>query len=152
MKREFDSLSIPAAKALMESVLASGNRFRFTAHGMSMSPFIRDGNRVELKGIQKVSVGDIVAAEKDGRLLVHRVVKNRRDAVLLKGDHMKKTDGWFAKKDLIGQVSGVWHKEAPQPIGIFRWNKTVAVLSFFGFLPVCLRIYAKVFKKVEKNS
>ena len=57
MKREFDSLSVPAAKELMMTVLASGNRFRFTAHGISMAPFIRDGDQVEVASLTSPKVG-----------------------------------------------------------------------------------------------
>ncbi len=152
MKREFDSLSIPAAKELMATVLATGNRFRFTAHGISMAPFIRDGDQVEVDALGTPKVGDIVAASREEKLLVHRIVGKKNGAFLLKGDHMPHTDGWFKKEDLLGKIVAVCHNKKSQPIGVTRFGCVVASLSRAGQLPVVLRIYAKIFKKVEKKS
>lgn len=152
MKRAFESLSLPAAKALMESVLSSGHRFRFTAHGVSMSPFIRDGDRVELERITALKVGDIVAASREEKLLVHRIVAVKNGKVLLKGDHLRNPDGWFEQADLLGKIVAVTHDRKEQPVGVTRLNRTVAALSKQGLLPFALQIYAKIFKKVEKKS
>ena len=152
MKRAFESLSLAAAKELMVSVLATGKRFRFTAHGISMSPFIRNGDRVELETITTVSVGDVVAATLGEKLLVHRVIRKNGTRYQLKGDHLIGADGWFEQETLLGKVVAVYHDEKKQPIGITRFKKTISFLSQTGLLPISLRIYAKIFKKVEKKS
>ncbi len=152
MKREFDSLSIPAAKELMVTVLASGNRFRFTAHGISMAPFIRDGDQVEVASLTSPKVGQIVAASREDKLYVHRIVAKKADSFLLKGDHLQNPDGWFRPEELLGEIVAVYHKEMLQTIGVKRFGRVVAGLSKGGMLPPLLRIYAKIFKKVEKKS
>lgn len=152
MKRSFDSLSIPAAAALMEEVLASGNRFRFIAHGVSMSPFIRDGDTVEVDGISRLRRGDVVVAMRGGKLLVHRAICIKKDAVLLKGDHLSRADGWVPCTDVLGKIVAVKHLGVLQPLGVTRFCGTVAAFSRWGLLPAALRIYAKVFKKLKKKS
>lgn len=152
MKREFESLSLLAAQALMREVLDAGKRFRFTAHGTSMSPFIRDGDRVEMDLPDKPRYGDVLAVSNGQRLLVHRVIDLKGNAVLLKGDHARDPDGWFQPEEIIGKICAVWHRNQLQPIGVNRLCRTIAVLSRLGILPVFLRIYGKCRKKFQKSA
>ena len=152
MKREFDSLSVPAAKELMATVLASGNRFRFTAHGISMAPFIRDGDQVELVKMTAPKIGQVVAASREDKLYVHRIVAKKNGLFLLKGDHLQNPDGWFRAEDFLGEVVAVYHRGTLQPVGIKQLGRTVAELSKRGLLPSLLRFYTKILKKVKKKS
>ncbi len=147
MRRSFDSLSISAAKEILTAVLATGNRFRFTAHGVSMSPFIRDGDTVELAPVQKIRLGDILLAEKNGRLLLHRAVAIKKDTVLLKGDNLSTPDGWFRKKEIFAVAVKVSHHQVHQKWGLERFSKTAAVLSRYNFLRKAAVFGAKFLKK-----
>lgn len=147
MKREFESLSLQAAQALMREVLEAGHRFRFTAHGTSMSPFIRDGDSVELMPVTQPRYGEVLAVSDGARLMLHRVVKMKGDAVLLKGDHARNADGWFEKGQILGKVASVRHQNREQPIGVNRLCRTVARLSQWNWLPAILKIRAVLSKK-----
>lgn len=147
MQRSFDSLSIPAAKEMLFAVLAGGNRFRFTVHGVSMSPFIREGDTVELSPVGKLHKGRIYLAEKKGRLLLHRAVAVKGNRVLLKGDNLPEPDGWFEKEGLLAVTVAVVHRQKRQKWGIERLPKTVAELSRRNFLRKAVSFAAKFLKK-----
>ena len=151
MKRSFDSLSTAAAKELLTAVLAEGNRFRFTVHGVSMCPFIREGDSVELDAVGTVRVGNILLAEKNGRLLLHRAIKVKKDAVLLKGDNLNTADGWFLKEEILAVAVAVTHKGMPQKWGLERFSRTAAVLSRNNLLRKTAVFGSKFLKKVKKN-
>ena len=61
------------------------------AHGNSMLPTIRDTDRVCIKKVEKVSIGDVIGyfLENGDQLdiIIHRVVFARKTYVLAKGDN-----------------------------------------------------------------
>lgn len=151
MKKEFEHLSLSAMEELVREVLARGRRFRFSAHGGSMSPFICDGDLVELSPISKIAVGDVLAVTDGKRFVVHRVVQKKKRRLLLKGDHARDPDGWFDRLAVLGTVTKVFHQGKEQPLGITCFGKTVAVLSKRNQLSRILRVYAAIRTKKVKR-
>lgn len=152
MKKEFEHLSLSAMEELVREVLARGRRFRFAAHGGSMSPFIRDGDLVELSPISEIAVGDVVAVTDGKRFLVHRVVQKKEERFLLKGDHAREPDGWFDRLAVLGTVTKVFHQGKERSLGITHFCKTVAILSKRNELSRLLRIYAVIRRRKSKKN
>lgn len=99
-----------AFRELMTAVLEKGKPFRFTARGMSMSPFIKDGDLLTVapfSGERRPRLGDITAVVSvvTGRLLVHRIVRITSENCLIKGDNSPMSDGLFPIDSLLGFVS-----------------------------------------------
>jgi signal peptidase I len=97
--------------ALMESVLSQGKPFRFRSSGFSMSPFIKDGDVITLVNPlgRPLRPGTVIAfiQPPSGSLAVHRIVVQRDDRYLLKGDNNREFDGWVTPANVIGIVNRV---------------------------------------------
>ncbi len=146
MKRPFE----PAALAretrlsnaqmitLVRAVLEKGSRFRFSASGGSMQPFIKNGDVITIAPLRRsAGFGDIVAFVHplSGQLVVHRVVARRRGLCLLRGDAvLGECDGWVARADLLGRVEKIERggRTVRTNFLLLRW--LVAVLSRLGWL------------------
>lgn len=91
---------------LLKEVTARGAAFRMCAKGMSMYPFIRNGDVVTLVRPKTIKVGDVVAFAhpKDGRLIVHRVTARSGCLLTLKGDFTWTADGRLDEKEILGAV------------------------------------------------
>ncbi len=101
-------LSGAALTDLLQSVLAKDRRFRFSARGTSMYPFVRDGDVIVIEPLreQRPRVGDVVACLRSdtNRLFVHRILRQQADRFLIKGDNAYVDDGWFPRESILGRV------------------------------------------------
>ncbi len=93
---------------VIRAALERGQGVRMTVNGSSMTPFIHDGDVVELKSVCCLpAVGDIVLAQSpgpDGRYRVHRVVRLEGDRFFLCGDAQKQWEGPFTRRDVLGKA------------------------------------------------
>ena len=110
-----------------------GCRLKIQCLGYSMSPFIKDRNRVTIKPLEKdlpLKFGDIVAIAVHDRkkILVHRIIKVAVPKYLIKGDNNTGADGWFDKKDILGVVENIDMKSgfAYSPK---RWQSIIIALA-----------------------
>jgi signal peptidase I len=105
------ALSGEALKEFLQAVLAKGASFRFKARGVSMHPFIKDGEVVTVSPVQvdQLSPGDIVAfcQSETGKLVVHRILKKNSQGFLLQGDNCPATDGLIPAASIVGRVTAV---------------------------------------------
>jgi signal peptidase I len=94
--------------SLLENICDKGGALKLKVRGMSMSPFICDGDVVMINALKEspIKVGDVVACTHPdtGKLMIHRVVQINGKQYLLKGDHLYDNDGWFEKKDIHGHI------------------------------------------------
>lgn len=108
--------------------------FRFQGHGMSMTPFIRSGDTLTIKIINKddtINTGDIVAVKQNNkkRIFIHRVIKSKNECHYIKGDNKMLPDGWFQKKSIIGIVIEI-RRESGKKIDFKPWqNFMIALFS-----------------------
>ena len=113
--------------ALEQEVLARGARARFTVAGSSMSPFLRDGDTVELAalGDRPVHVGDVILARvADEAYVMHRVARVTAAGIYLLGDAQHHVDGPLARSQLVGRVTRAWRGSRPvHAVGPF-WRAT----------------------------
>jgi hypothetical protein len=86
--------------------LARGERLVLRAEGHSMWPTFRDGRHVVVGPLPEGGprCGEVVLATLAGRLVLHRVVGVRADALLLKGDARPRPDGWVPRVLVVGCV------------------------------------------------
>lgn len=99
---------------LAAEILNQGRNLRFRARGVSMRPFIRDGDLLEIRLLpsQAIRRGDILLYRTtSARSLVHRVTRVRSQGgtrqFLLHGDAVLQADGWVEPGQVLGRVERV---------------------------------------------
>ena len=126
-----EELSLPAAElaGLMADVLARGAVFRFKAPGVSMYPFIRDGDVLTVRACnpRHICCGDVLVCRVKEQLAVHRVVKLKDASFLTKGDNLSQDDGWTGAGDVIGITVKVERNE--RSVGFGQHSCLIAWLS-----------------------
>lgn len=97
---------------MIRSALERGQRVRMTCTGLSMRPFIRDGDTVELEPPDSpVVVGDIVLVQSlSGYCVLHRVVRLAEGSFFLAGDAQEGRDGPFDRNALVGRAVRVFRR------------------------------------------
>ena len=70
----------------------------------SMSDTIKIGDKVIVKLGKDVTEGDIIAYQKDGEVIVHRLIEKNGDSFVTKGDANNATDEPISEKQILGKV------------------------------------------------
>lgn len=106
--------TLTAFEGLSAEVLRRGKSLRFTAHGSSMIPLVRDGDILLIDPVDPycLHAGDVVLCQLEpGRVVVHRVVsvKSTRDGldILIQGDHSSKLDGKINQNQVYGKLISI---------------------------------------------
>ncbi len=101
-------------ESLIDEVLSKGDTLRFRARGVSMQPFIRDGDILEIQpnGGELFRTTDIVLCKSPkGKLVAHRIVGIKpvegRDKLIIQGDALWQLDGNIDTGDVLGRVVAV---------------------------------------------
>ena len=135
-------------EVLARAVLAGGLTLRFRARGISMHPFVRDGDALHVRAVvpEQVRTGDLIFFRNSrDKLLVHRVVQRVEAdgglAFVAKGDRVRLLDGLIPPEDVLGKVLARERRGKVVDLTAFRWrllNRVLAWLSPFGhrLLPV----------------
>ncbi|MBV8373917.1 MAG: nucleotidyltransferase family protein, partial [Candidatus Eremiobacteraeota bacterium] len=100
----------PSTQAqLVRTALAAGRRARIAMRGTSMLPFLREPMVLELDRFRgSARVGEIVVFRTDERLVAHRVVGRRGDALLCAGDAEPGRVEQIERSAVVGVVAAVW--------------------------------------------
>jgi len=138
------AISVKNLQGLMQEVLEKGAMFKFQAKGWSMSPFIRNGDRITIAPLnkEKLTVGKVVAfiQPASGRLVVHRVIDKRGAAFLIRGDNATgEPDGWILPKDILGCVICVERGRRRVYLGFGPERSLMAFLTRNGWLTITLK-------------
>lgn len=144
---------------ILHEVLSKGLNFKFTATGMSMSPFISDGDILEIappSDSRAFQIGDVVAFTDPStqKLIIHRIIKKKKGLFLLKGDNIFQNDGYFEKKNIHGCVKNV-RKLKKNSLFMHQFTedllqfpnqsaKILAFLSHYKILTFFCRLYNKL--------
>ena len=101
-------------ESLADEVLSKGGTLRFRARGISMQPFIRDGDILEIQpnGGVLLSTTDIVLCKSPkGNLVAHRIVGIKsgegRGKLIIQGDALGQPDGNIDTGEVLGRVVAV---------------------------------------------
>jgi len=96
--------------ALVAEVLRRNDnrpRVRLRVYGESMLPALWPGDVVEIEACSfgELRAGEIVLAEREGRLFLHRLIADRRpDGFVLRGDCMRSADPGYPADALLGRL------------------------------------------------
>ena len=100
-----------ALAELIRAVLDKGKAFRFRALGLSMSPFIRDGDVVTVAppASAPFRTGEIAVFvhPETGKVRVHRIIGVKEGRYLMKGDNALGSDGEVPAGGILGLVARV---------------------------------------------
>ena len=117
----------------MKAVHERDLSFRFRAAGVSMSPFIKNGDIITVapKNKSPISLGDIVAFihHETGRLVVHRVIKKVESFFIIRGDNTPLEDGLIPLSNVLGKVTSVERDGQKVYLGLGLERRIIAVLS-----------------------
>jgi len=98
-------------ESLAKEVLSRASVLHFRARGVSMWPFIHDGDIVEVRSNNGAFTHryDIVMCRNiNGHLVVHRIldIETRKEItrLLIKGDNLQQNDGYIQPEDILGRV------------------------------------------------
>jgi len=132
-------LSGPAIRMLLTQTLEKGAAFRFEAKGYSMSPFIRNGDRVTVSPSPAGGnhrLGDIVAFihPKTGNPVLHRIVGINGTLFRLKGDNTASNGDLLHKDQIKGIVTRIERKGKPVSLGLGPERILIAALNRAGVL------------------
>ena len=101
-------------ESLADEVLSKGDNLRFRARGISMQPFIRNGDILEIQpdGGGEFRTTDIVLCKSPkGHLVAHRVtgteIEDGRGKLIIQGDALGQPDGSIDPGEVLGRVVAV---------------------------------------------
>ena len=150
-------LSSKETADFLKSACNKGVAFKFTAKGLSMSPFIYNGDALIIEPVSKkeLETGDIVAftTQEEGKLIIHRIIKKKNCHYLLKGDNVYYNDGYYKKESIHGYVKTIIIRKklygCRKMFHIFclylnNFKKTMAFFSRHKILTVACRVFNKV--------
>ncbi len=102
------AMEAPEVVKLVRAVLAAGHALDFEARGQSMRPTLPDGSvlRVEPRSLDTIRRGDVLFFTPDeSHLVAHRVIGQREDAWLVRGDTSERIDQ-VTQSQFLGVVVG----------------------------------------------
>ena len=143
---------------LLEAVPAKGKPFRFRVAGISMHPYIKDGDVVTIEKTQGkiLRIGDVVAAihPQNGRLMIHRIIKKTSDGYLVNGDNIPNSDVIVQSDKILGIVSSISRDGVPVLFGLGHEKILIAALSPIDKFPEpiqpIVRFMIKILKRMAK--
>lgn len=132
--------------AEIESLLQNGENVKIPIRGKSMLPFLKETDKIVLFSAyaERFSLGDILLArEESGRVILHRLVKINKEALILAGD------GNLVQHEIIysNQVIGVarWAIRGDKRIDLQSIKSQVLGISWYK-IRFIRRVYHKLFK------
>jgi signal peptidase I len=118
---------------LLQNVLDMGASFRFRAKGFSKSPFVTDGDVIDISPLQGTSphIGNIITFihPKNQKLSIHRIVGKNNGSYLITGDNGPGTDGWVPRENILGYLSKVKRKGRDNPWALGARRMLIALLT-----------------------
>jgi len=157
-KTEMLNLKKEDFASIAHGVLGRGRALRFKAKGGSMSPYIRNGDVVEVVPVKgKINLGDVVLYRSYyGNPVVHRVIQRRKESIITKGDSLPSSDQPVLSTQVLGRVVSVekngWRMRLDTPPGRLL-NILLATISPFSFLIYpSLRLLKKAISPFTSNA
>jgi len=151
-----DQQSIPNSTftSLLKGVLDMGASFRFRANGVSMTPFIKQGDLVTLSPYSgsEPHLGDVAAFffPDTEKLIIHRVVGKKENGYLLKGDNATAIDGVIPLENILARVQKVERDGKEIRLGLRQERYLIALLARSGLLLSLFSPLCKIFHLFKK--
>ncbi len=116
----------------VEEALAEGREARFTVHGVSMQPLLRNGkDEVSVRCCTVFRKGDILLFRYHGRYILHRLVRCEEDILVLRGDNAY-AEEYCYDGDIVGVVTAVHRRSGSSDV----WRSIDPRNPFWRFLAV----------------
>jgi signal peptidase I len=122
---------------LSQELLKLGSAMRFTAHGTSMHPLVRNGDVLLVLSTKArpIRIGDIILCRTDPEnLLVHRVIRKKKSesgiCFLIQGDQVDQPDGWIPLEQVFGRLVSIERTGNQFELD----SNKMKILSFFAVL------------------
>lgn len=134
---------------ILQAVLQKGMSLRFKASGISMSPFIKDGDLLTASPLHNAlpKFGDVVVCllQNRQRILVHRLIAKKQKTYWVKGDNTDEMVGPLDNQHLLGRISKVERNDKRVLFGMGPERYLIALFNRSCFhwrflLPVWQRI------------
>jgi signal peptidase len=149
------SLSGQVLTDLIRAVFEKGMPFRFRARGVSMYPFIMNGDVVTISPLANTSlrIGDVVAFTRPdtGILVLHRVIEKGNDSFLIKGDNSPVPDGSVPAGNILGRVVEVERNGRKVPFGFGLERLLIVFLIRRGLLSPLLLTAKRLLRPLVKR-
>jgi signal peptidase I len=104
---------MPDSLQIIETLLRQQTPVAFQAHGPSMNPTIRDGDRIRVLplSVATLKTGCIVLYRIHGRITVHRLLinKKRTNRIFTAADAALRSGDWIPIADILGVAQAVIH-------------------------------------------
>lgn len=94
-----------ATRRSAAELLRAGLPVEVETRGGSMWPFVRAGDRVRIEPGKPVRVGDLVAYQRGGGLVVHRVTRVEATTIRTRGDAARVEEPPLPLSDVLGVVT-----------------------------------------------
>jgi len=120
---------------MMKDIIKSGFELEIKIKGSSMSPFLKEGDKISVKNKDRYFIGDIVLVDVDFPLLkrkqthCHRIIWKYKGKYLIKGDNQAWKDGFYASKEIIGKI----FRKNKKPIQN-KFKRIISIISLLEYL------------------
>ena len=122
--------------SLLQEILTRGNSIRCKASGISMYPFIRNGDvlLIEPNGTADYNIGDVILFLHDnGTYVTHRLIRKDGSSTLItKGDNTRCYDSPVHMEQVLGRVIQIEHGGKRLKLTGWRIRSYNRLLSWFG--------------------
>jgi signal peptidase I len=126
-------LSNRAQVELLSGAMARGAAIRIRVRGLSMTPFIRDGDLLTIAplGVLRPHPGDVVAFTYPDteRMAIHRVVARKDPGWLVRGDNCQAADGVVLAENVLGRVVRVERGTRTVRLAVGAGGRCIALLN-----------------------
>jgi hypothetical protein len=124
-------LSAPKAARLIRDAVAAGGELWVSGSGQSMHPTIRHADQVLIAPLEReVRPRDVVLLPFGNRLMLHRVIEVRGNAVLTKGDARRIPDPPVARADVVAHALAVRRADDVTPLTLTMRFGVAALVRF----------------------
>ena len=113
------ALAGPEGRLLLQRALEEGP-VEIRVLGVSMRPLLRAGDRIRLDR-RAPRRGDVALVEVSERVMLHRLVRCRRDRWLVRGDARSSSDGWIAAHQILAIATARRREDDTRPNA--RWKR-----------------------------
>ena len=129
---ENNNRQVEALKDLGVEILSTGTSLSVVAKGYSMYPTLRPGSKIVINKVHNPVPGDIIAIDKDGKLIVHRLIKIIKGgngiSYIARGDSNRFPDPPVGIEKIVGKVASMPNR--PEMLeSRYRINRFLATLA-----------------------
>lgn len=141
---------------MLRTVLQQKRSFRFRTAGISMSPFIKNGDVLTIRPLDGTlpSYGDVIACihPHTKKTIVHRLVSRRHRRFLVKGDNTHSPGVSLTLNDILGLVTRIERNGRRIRWGLGPERRLIALFSRRGSLRTTIAFLHRLLRRPDPGS